>query len=128
MPKQRIFKTKTFNKWMIKSDLSDSDIQSAVEEMKNGLIDANLGGNVFKKRVALSGRGKSSSARTIVASRLSNYWFFMYGFNKNEKSNIDKTELRYFQELAKTFLDLNSTQLNIALNNQELWEITNGDN
>ena len=47
---------------------------------------------------------------------------------KNEKSNVDKTELRYFQELAKTFLDLNSTQLNIALNNQELWEITNGDN
>ena len=53
MPKQRIFKTKTFNKWMIKTDLSDSDIQSAVKEMKNGLIDANLGGNVFKKRVAL---------------------------------------------------------------------------
>ena len=125
---QRIFKTKTFNRWMIKSDLSDSDIQIAVEEMINGLIDANLGGHVFKKRIALSGRGKSSSARTIVASRLSNYWFFIYGFNKNEKSNIDKTELRYFHELAKTFLDLNSKQLNIALNNKELWEIKNGNN
>ena len=33
---------------------------NAVIEMKSGLIEANLGGNIYKKRIAKSGLGKSS--------------------------------------------------------------------
>jgi hypothetical protein len=35
----------------------------AIAEMAAGLIDADLGGSVYKKRVPLPGRGKSGGAR-----------------------------------------------------------------
>ena len=53
MTKKRTFKTKSFAKWMRKTELKDQDLLFAVTEMEAGLIDADLGGNVFKKRVAL---------------------------------------------------------------------------
>ena len=53
MTKKRAFKTKSFAKWMRKTELKDQDLLFAVTEMEAGLIDVDLGGNVFKKRVAL---------------------------------------------------------------------------
>ena len=43
-----ILKTRLFNRWLKKSDLTDSLLASAVEEMMRGLIDADLGGGVYK--------------------------------------------------------------------------------
>jgi hypothetical protein len=48
----------------------------------SGLIDADLGGHIVKKRVALPGRGKSGGARTLLAYRLGDRAFFVYGFAK----------------------------------------------
>jgi hypothetical protein len=56
----RIFKIKTFARWMRKEGLRDSGLVTAVEELGNGQFDANLGGKVYKKRIALRGRGRSS--------------------------------------------------------------------
>lgn len=65
---------------MKKTGVANSDLYAAVSEMKQGLIDAELGRNVVKKRIALQGKGKRGGARTIVASNLSSHWFFLYGF------------------------------------------------
>jgi hypothetical protein len=43
------------------TELTDQILCQAVAEMEKGLIDADLGGGVVKKRVALPGRGKSGS-------------------------------------------------------------------
>ncbi|MEY2912716.1 MAG: hypothetical protein RLZZ184_2025 [Cyanobacteriota bacterium] len=40
---------------------------NAVAEMLAGLYDADLGGGLFKKRIARSGKGKRASFRTLVA-------------------------------------------------------------
>jgi hypothetical protein len=56
--KKRIFKTKTFSKAFSKSDLSDVDLLNAVKEMEQGLYEADLGGYVYKKRIAIGNRGK----------------------------------------------------------------------
>jgi len=48
--------------------------------MEQGLVDADLGGHVMKKRVALPGRGKSSGARTNIACQVEDKAFFIYGF------------------------------------------------
>ncbi|HFK2920861.1 TPA: type II toxin-antitoxin system RelE/ParE family toxin [Stenotrophomonas maltophilia] len=45
--------------------------------MRQGLIDADIGGGLLKKRVALPGRGKRGSARVIVATKVGRYWFFL---------------------------------------------------
>jgi hypothetical protein len=60
---------------------------AAVEEMASGLIDADLGGHVYKKRVPVPGRGKRGGARTILGSNLGDRWFFLYGFEKNVASD-----------------------------------------
>ncbi len=53
----RVFKNKEFGKWAAKEGLGDDALLVAVGEMECGLVDADLGGHVVKKRVALAGRG-----------------------------------------------------------------------
>jgi len=111
---------------MRKVGLSDTALLDAVSEMARGLVDANLGGHVLKKRVALSGQGKRGAARTIVATKVSDRWFFLFGFSKNERANIDKDELKVFQEVAKDMLAFNDHQLAAALSVGELTEVCDG--
>ncbi|HBX37869.1 MAG TPA: hypothetical protein DEG76_11510 [Pseudohongiella sp.] len=121
---RQVFKTRSFARSMKKSELSDADLWSAVEEMDQGLIDADLGGDIFKKRVALPGRGKRGGVRTIVATKMAGRWFFLYGFKKNERSNIDKDELKALQEVAKDLLGFDDRQLDIALAAGEILEVS----
>ena len=121
----RAFRTRTFSRWMHKAGLTDAALSQAVSEMAQGLIDADLGGHVVKKRVALPGQGKRGGARTIVATKLLDRWFFLYGFGKNDRANIDKDELKMLQEVAKDFLAFDDAQLAIALTAGEIVEICN---
>jgi len=91
--------------------------------MVSGLVDADLGGDVVKKRVALPGRGKRSGARTLVATRRDKLWFFMFGFEKNEKANVSAEELTALQILATELLGLTALQLDSAVQDGALQEI-----
>jgi hypothetical protein len=120
---RRVFKTCQFAKWMRKTDLTYDALCLAVSGMVSGLVDADLGGDVLKKRVALHGRGKRGGARTLVATRRASRWFFVFGFEKNEKANVSRTELEAFQWLAKQLLDLSGAQLEFAAQDGSLQEI-----
>lgn len=119
----QVFVTKTFARWMRKSQVTDLDILGATQEMLQGLIDANLGGHLVKKRVALRGRGKSAGARTIVATKFEHRWIFLFGFEKNERSNIDANELKVLQELAASLLDLDQKAIASAVNAGQLFQL-----
>jgi hypothetical protein len=119
----QVFVTKTFARWMRKSQVTDLDILGATEEMVQGLIDANLGGHLVKKRVALRGRGKSAGARTIVATKFEQRWIFLFGFEKNERSNIDANELKVLQELAVSLLDLDPQAIASAVSAGQLFQL-----
>lgn len=123
---ERVFKTRTFARSMKKVRLSDGALLLAVEEMKQGLIDADLGGFVIKKRVPLPGQGKRGSVRTIIATRLAYHWFFLYGFTKNERSSLSQDELKALRELAKELVNFDHQQLQTALLAGEILEIDNG--
>ncbi|MGQ0592988.1 MAG: type II toxin-antitoxin system RelE/ParE family toxin [Gammaproteobacteria bacterium] len=124
---KRVFRTRTFTRWMQKAGLSDAALHGAVTEMEQGLIDADLGGHVVKKRVGLPGRGKRGGARTIVATNLESRWFFLYGFGKNERANLDKEELKLFQEVTKEPLELGDRQISVALSAGEIVEVCHGN-
>ncbi|AIP61953.1 MULTISPECIES: type II toxin-antitoxin system RelE/ParE family toxin [Burkholderia] len=124
---KRVFKTRHFQRWMRKSGLTDAALCEAVEEMVAGLIDADLGGGVVKKRVGLSGRGKRGGARTLIATNKGTRWFFMFGFEKNERSNISDSELDALQSLAADLLARTSGQLDLAVADGTLQEICHGD-
>ncbi len=120
---RQVFKTRSFARWSRKAQVSDEALRKAIAEMAAGLIDADLGGAVYKKRVALPGRGKSGGARILVATRKSSRWFLLYGFGKNEQANIDDRELAALQKLAGVLLALTDTQLQHAVTEKELMEI-----
>jgi len=120
---QRVFKTRYFFRWMRKTKLTDKALCAAVIEMEAGLFDANLGGDILKKRVALPGRGKSGSTRTLVATNKNNRWFFVFGFEKSARANFNKKELEALQEISKDLLKLDSNQLDNQVDNGALQEI-----
>ena len=120
---KRILKTRTFNRWLRKTLLTDTALLKAIDEMEQGLVDADLGGNVYKKRVALPGRGKSGSTRTLIATNRQDRWFFMFGFEKNDKENITQAELAYLQEVAQIFLGYSNDELQLAIDKGELLEV-----
>lgn len=124
---KRVFRTKTFTRWMRKTGLTDQALCTAVSEMSEGLIDADLGGSVLKKRISLPGQGKRGGARTLVATKMADRWFYLYGFSKNERVNISQDELRVLQEVAKDLLGFDERQLATALSSGEIVEICDGN-
>lgn len=60
----RIFKTIAFHRWAKKENLDDQALFKAVCELREGQYEANLGGHLFKKRIAIAGKGKSGGFRT----------------------------------------------------------------
>ena len=120
---KRVFKTRHFSRWMRKTELTDSALLNAVEEMAKGLIDADLGGGVVKKRIGLAGRGKRGGARTLVATNKGNRWFFVFGFEKNERANIADDELEALRDIAEQLLARTGQQLDEAVEAGALQEI-----
>ena len=119
-----MFKTRTFARWSRKAGVSDEALRKAILEMIAGLVDADLGGSVYKKRVPLPGRGKSGGARILVATKQADRWFLLYGFGKNEQANIDERELAALQKLASALLSMTPEQLEHTVAERELVEIS----
>jgi hypothetical protein len=120
---KRIFKTRYFARWMRKTDLTDTALLNAVDEMIQGLIDADLGGSILKKRVGIADRGKRGGARTLVSTNQKNRWFFLFGFEKNDRSNVTSNELEGLKELAQDWLSRSEIELEIAVKENILEEV-----
>ena len=118
-----IYKTRWFDRWARKQGLTTPSLCAAVREMTNGLYDADLGGGLFKKRVARPGQGKRGGFRTLVATNKENRWFFVFGFPKSERSNIDKDEEEALKKLAAHLLSLTAQALDTAQRAGELMEM-----
>ncbi len=105
---------------MRKTELTDPALCKAVEEMAAGLVDADLGGSVVKKRVGLAGR---DGARTLVVTNKGNRWFFVFGFEKNERANVSDEELEGLLAIAADLLARTGPQLDEAVADGALQEI-----
>jgi hypothetical protein len=119
----RVFATKAFSRFARKERLDDRHLCDAITRAERGLIDADLGGNVIKQRVARRGGGRSGGYRTIIAVRASRRSVFLFGFAKNERDNIDEKELSGLKALAKHYLAFSDAQLLTALAHSELREV-----
>lgn len=119
----RIFKYRTFHQWAKKEGISDSALKKAIEEVENGLFDANLGNGLYKQRVAKKGQGKRGGYRTILAYKEKNRSVFMYGFAKKDQANISNREGEIYRKLANYFLKMTDSALEILIKNGELFEV-----
>lgn len=121
----RIFKNKVFNKWAAKEKISDQALKNAVEEIDQGLVEANLGSNLYKKRVAIEGKGKSGGVRTLLAYKVVDKTFFIYGFAKSARSNIKENEERALKKYSAELLSYSESQLKTAIKAGALIEVEN---
>ena len=117
------FKVSIFSRWAKKCGLDDAALNRAVKEMEDGLIDAQLGGGLVKKRIAVGSSGKRGGARVIVATNFGGRWFFLYGFEKNERDNIDTREMKALQIAAAALLKMDGASIKKALALQHIEEI-----
>jgi hypothetical protein len=118
-----VYKTRWFERWARKQGLEDASLCAAVREMLAGLYDADLGGGLVKKRIARPGKGKSGGFRTLIATNKGNRWIFVYGFPKNERSNIEKDEEGALKELAEELLSLTPEEIAIVKDEGKLFEV-----
>jgi hypothetical protein len=77
--------TRHFAKWAKKQNIPYKELSNALNEVKDGNYEANLGGHIIKKRIRFQGKGKSGSGRTIICYKHADKAFFIHGFAKNEK-------------------------------------------
>ncbi len=119
----RIFKNKIFNKWASEEKLDDDVLKAAVAEIEQGLVDAYLGGGVIKKRVAMDNRGKSGGVRTLLAYKMGDKAFFVYGFAKKNRANISTNELKALKRLAKELFSYDDMDLAQAIEHGKLIEV-----
>jgi hypothetical protein len=122
----RIFTIKPFRKWAQNNDLTDDLLRDAVNEVEKGTVDANLGGNLYKKRIATKGRGKSGSVRTLLVYTTGKRTFFMFGFEKADQANISQKEEKALKILGKEYLKFDDAKLTILLKEKKIFEITKG--
>ncbi|WMW59745.1 type II toxin-antitoxin system RelE/ParE family toxin [Serratia marcescens] len=115
-----IYLTKTFQGFATRERISDAAIVKAAQEMQNQLYDANLGGCVYKKRLARAGAGKRGGYRVLIVFRDEERLFFMRGFAKSERENLSADELQGLKHLAALYLDYSPFRLYQLVNNKEL--------
>jgi hypothetical protein len=119
----RIFKNAWFDKFAEKDGITDAVLKEAVKEIEAGLVEANLGGGVYKKRIARGGGGKRGGYRTIVFFKSGDRTFFQYGFAKSDMENISPKALRAYRETSKNLLVLDDKQLDELAKDGEYSEI-----
>ena len=118
-----IYKNKIFSQWAKSENVTDSMLINTIDEIEKGLYEANLGSALYKKRVAMNGKGKRGGYRTLVAFKEGQRAFFVYGFSKNKQDNINENEKRVYRNLAKDFLSMNECDIQKMLNAKKLYKV-----
>ena len=123
----RVFKTKWFARFARREGIADSKLLATVREIEKGLIDADYGGGLIKKRVARDGGGKSGGYRSIIAYRSEEKCIFMFCFAKSDKGNLNINEVAQYKNATGIYLGFSEIDIAAALKKRELVEVTYND-
>ena len=94
-----------------KERLTEECLKNGVRLLESGQCDADLGGGVYKQRLARAGEGKSGGYRVLICFRRGTRSFFMYGFPKSSRENISASEKNDLKKLAKILFAMTDEQL-----------------
>ncbi|MGA0606611.1 type II toxin-antitoxin system RelE/ParE family toxin [Phenylobacterium sp. VNQ135] len=118
-----VYATKEFARFARKAGLASPKLVEASADVVAGRFDADLGGGVFKQRVAREGGGKSGGFRTIIVFKVGGHSFFVHGFAKSDKANVSAKELKALKALAGVLTGLSAEGLRTATSAGELVEL-----
>lgn len=114
---------KSFHRWARNEGVTSSALKEAVEEIEAGLVDADLGAGLLKKRVARAGGGKSGGFRTMLAFKKDDRCIFILGYPKNAIDNIGKSELSALKRFSKKLLSASNAEIKKMVLLGELTEV-----
>jgi hypothetical protein len=120
----RVFCNRPFVRFARKFGASNKQLL----EMCDSIPDADLGGCVYKFRLARVGEGERGGARTIVAMKGDERVVMMYGFEKKDQANISLKDLKAFRKLAKAYLERTNEEMEKLVRIGELIEVTRPQN
>lgn len=115
----RVFASKPFLRFARRFGISDRELWHAVNEE----FDADLGGGVFKFRLARRGEGTSGGARAIVAMKVGRRIVLMFGFEKKDMANVKANELHAFRKAARVYLSYSEEEMTAIVRQKSLTEI-----
>lgn len=116
-------KTKYFTRWAKREGIADSSLCEAIQEFESGLCEANPGNHLYKKRIALSGKGKSGGGRTILFYQKGRKLIFCFGFSKNQQGNLSGGEFKLLNKLSDTFQSITDVALIKSIKHSEFIKI-----
>jgi hypothetical protein len=122
----RVFKSKWVARFARREGLSDDSLAEAIDRLRRGIVDADLGGGLVKQRVAREGRGGSGGYRMLIAYKVDDRAVFLFGFAKNARENISDTELKSLRVVAADMIAAGQASLANLLEDKELEEIEYG--
>jgi hypothetical protein len=113
---------------MRKERLPEATLCRTAREILAGTLgagEADLGGGLFKKRVARPGGGKSGGYRMIVAYRppRTERVLFTYAFAKNAASTLTPQGHETLVKVAKAFVEADDGQIVKLLASQDVSEV-----
>jgi len=89
----------------------------------NGPFDADLGGGVFKYRLARGGEGSSGGARALIAMKAGRRAVLMFGFEKKDMANIKPDELKAYRKAARIYLGYSEEEVTAIVKRKALFEL-----
>ena len=106
-----VYKNKPFARFARKAGITDAVLWKAEIMANQGRVDVDLGGGVIKQRISRPGEGKSGGSRAIVLFQQGKRAVYVYGFEKKDLANIERTDLEAFRELAKAILAYTTAEM-----------------
>ncbi len=121
--------TRAFARFARRERVPGAALAEAIARIGEGSIDADLGGGLFKQRVARPGQGRSGGWRTIIVYRTGDRAVFVHGFAKSAKSNLSPKELAELKRLASVILAVKAKDIRALIESGDWIEVDekNGD-
>ena len=119
-----IYQIKEFHKWVKKNKIAKEKLLDAIKNIDGGSGVVDLGGDLYKIRIAKN-KGKSSGYRTIIVHRKNFRSLFLHGYEKNEKANISNVELAFFKNYAADFLNYSEESIKKMLDTGDILKLEN---
>lgn len=123
----RNFVTAALSKAAAKHRISDEKFVAAAERVRAGNATADLGGGLFKERIAREGQGRSGGYRTVLCLRDSRDTLFFSIFAKKRQANLTKKELEAARKFAGEFRKLTEQDLQKEIDEGMIRELDRGN-
>ena len=119
LPQFRVFALKGFVRFARRMHVSEATLWETVLSPPN----ADLGGGLYKFRIARPGEGARGGGRALVALRVGYRAILMFGWEKKDMENVGPREFKVYRNLAKRYLEFSNDEINIAVSDGTLQEI-----